>query len=663
MRSSRRCILRVFVAGIVLFCGSFPAMATEDPQSLHNGGKSAVGEREEPAVSFAAGGAYFLGYRWFASEDEPQAAEYVYPHSSLTFGLDFLSCPLPYRYHVNAEFLSEHNLYADAGFAYQDLVLFRDILVGAHHNLPRFDYRFPGEPPGLRYSDRNPGDSYYVDFFSNLLSLRLKAPEFPLHAFWNHRHIERSGKVQQRFLRGYLNQVELVSQSREIDWKSNVWKLGTNSHVGPVEIEYAYERAGFRPGADNILHDSYPAAAARPADVYPHNVVPETEAAGHTLKLHSSYTGGIVAAATLGTLSQQNNYSLVESTTRKGAFDFSWIPDPMVGLFFKYRHRSVDMDNPGAVTVSGLSNGSILQYPVRKAISYDRDIFSLSTRYRPLGTLALSAAYEFSHLQRKDVGEWLALPGYSNVQTVYFSAQARPLARVKATASYEYKNYSQPAYNSTPDNSSKLRLATTYTPTPGTNLFLEYILALTERDALYYLNPEPALLLEAGERSGRHDQFLVSLSTELSPRLSLSLSWFHHRREVKQDLAFGRWSGGGGGLPYIDAGVPYAERADSLSLGLHCLPRQDISVGADVSHTISEATTGYHDVLGGAPFALSSFSVMKASETVFSLEIAKKLSKEWELGLRSHFAIYNDRAYDLLDGSMFAATFRVKRYF
>jgi len=660
MRCVMRCILASFVAAIFL-CGTISAgMAAEMvPLPLPDANAAVVAEQENPAISFPAEGSYSFGYRWFSGDDSLEAARYAYPHSSVTFALDVLFCPLPYRYHAHAEFLSDYDFYADAGFAYQDLVLFRDILVGVHHNLPHLGY--PADPVHI---ERNPGENYYLDFASNLLSLRLKAPDFPLHAFVTHRHIQRSGKIQQRFLLGDFAEINKVSQSREIDWKSNALKLGTNSHVGPVEIEYSYDHSRFDPGRNNILYDSYPESPifARPADIYPHDVVPETEASGHTIKLHSSYTGGIVAAATLGTLSEKNNYSLSKATTRKGAFDLSWIPDPMVGLFFKYRHRSVDMENPGVVALAG--QGNTLYYPVRKAVSYERDVFSLATRYRPARNLSLFATYEFSHLSRKDVDEWVVLPGHTNVHRLNLTAQASPLANLKVKAIYEYKNYSQPAYNNTPDYSNTMRLTTNYTPAPWLNLYLEYLLAVTERNGLRYLNSDPYLLLEVGERSGRRDQFLVSLSSELSPRVTATASWFYQRREAKQDLAYGKWlMAGVGDLPYIDFGVPYTDEANSFSLALHCLPREDITLSADVTYTISEGTTGYNDVVGGATFSLASYSALQAAETVFSLGLAKKLSKEWELGLRSYMAIHNDRVHDSLDGNVFTTTFRIKRYF
>ncbi len=82
-----------------------------------------------------------------------------------------------------------------------------------------------------------------------------------------------------------------------------------------------------------------------------------------------------------------------------------------------------------------------------------------------------------------------------------------------------------------------------------------------------------------------------------------------------------------------------------------------------VSYTIAEGTAGYNDVVGGAPFALSSFSAKETSEIDLSLAIAKRLSKDWEIGLRSHLDIYDDKAYDLLDGKVFTTTCSIKRYF
>ncbi|MBU0681377.1 MAG: hypothetical protein KKD73_08145 [Proteobacteria bacterium] len=648
---------------VVLCCVGGTALAAEDPDPQQATGAPGESGLEDLSVYYETEGAFSVGYRWLSSADSLKAAEYIYPHSSATFALDLLSCPLPYRYHINAEYLSSYDFYSDAGFAYKDLILFRDILVGVHHNLNHYTYQYSGEPPALTYTDRNAGEKYNTDFTSNLLSLRLKAPDFPFHTFLTHRHIEQDGMIQQRYLLGYFDPAYKVSQSRDIDWQSNAVKLGANSHAGPLELEYAYDNARFKPGPDNILYDSYPAAGdpVRPADIYPHNVVPETESSAHSVKLHSSHTGGLVTAATLSNLTQKNNYSHAESTTWKGALDCSWILDPAVGLFFKYRHKTIDMDTPDTVTLVGLNN--TLNYTVRQGISSDQDVFSLSTRYRQSRMLSLFASYEFSHLERQDVEDWVVLPERSDIHTLNVTAHVKPMDKVNIKARYEYKNYDNPAYNISPDASNKLLLTTTYTPASWFSIYLQYILSLTERNSLRYLNSSPAIMLEEGERDGRHDQFLASLSTELSATLNLTASWYYQRWDVDQDLAYGKWQAGVGDLPYWDYGSSYTDECNSFSLALHYLPRPDITLVAGVTYTMIEGEYGYEDVVGGAPFALSSFSALKANETSLSLEIGKMLSREWEVGIKSYVDLYNDRAYDVLDGKVFTTILNVKRYF
>ena len=660
--------IKLFVLGLALIWCAPLCLAEEENPASQAAESSFSQKGEEASVSFETEGDFFLGYRWVSTEDSLKAAEYIYPQSSASFGLNLLSCPLPYRYHVNGEFVSKYDFYSDAGFAYKDLILFRDILVGVHHNLNHYSYQ--NVVP--LYLDEGIDDNYYKNFTSNLMYLRLKAPDFPLHGFVNHRHVEQDGTIQQRFLLGYFDSLDIRSESRDIDWKSNAIKLGTNGHFGPLELEYAYDRSRFDPNGNNILYDDYPEFDVeglpdpdRAADTYPHNVIPESESSGHSVKVHSSYTGGIVTAASVSTLSQENNYSGTESSTWKGAFDFSWIPDPVVSLFFKYRHKDVDMDNPSEVTLSGITFGNNYTYTVRPGISYNKDVFSLSSRYKALPNLSLFAKYEFSHLERKEVSEWVLLPERSNIHTVDLTAHARPLDRVKITAKYEYKNFDEPSYNTTPDYSNKLRLTTNYTPTPTLNLYLEYILAATSRDSLrYIINSEPDdMLLETGDRDGRFDQLLASFTTQLTPKTSLTFSWFYIHWKIEQDLFYGKWPGAEDDWYYEDNGVPYTDNSNTFSMSLHFVPWEDFTVTADLSYTISEGTTDYRDVVGDADFYLSEFSNLEASETAFSIALAKRFSADWEVGFRSYMNIYNDKEYDQLDGKVFVNTISLKRYF
>lgn len=650
----------IFVSGIFLWAAMAPVSAEEIGSAVLETKKESP-EEYAPGKPFLGAGSYFLGYRFVSQDDSLKASEYIYPNSSATFGVEMLAAPLPYRYHLNAEYLNEYDFYGDAGFAYKDVLLFRNILIGLHHNLDHPDFLAPGEPPEIIYGDSNRGDDYYADFINNHLSLRLKTPNFPFHAFFKNQYIERDGIIGQRFLLGDFENIVKTATARDIEWQSDAYTLGANSHLGPIEVEYAYDHSEFDPGGNSVLFDGYP-DFFRPGDVYPHHVIPETESTANTIKIHTSYTGGIVAAATLANLNRKNNYSRTESTTWKGAFDFSWIPDPIVGLFFKYRHRDVDMDNPDFVTLAGLTN--TLRYTVRQGISYQKDIFTLSARYRPVNRLSLISSYEYAQIDREDTEEWWVPGDSSAIHRINLTARAHPLDKVKLNAIYEYKYFDDPSYNTDPDNSSQLRLTATYVPVSRINLYLDYVLTFTERDDLRYLNSDPFVLLEGGERDGRRDRLLASLSCMFSPKLTANASWTYSRWDVDQDLAYGKWNlTGGGDLPFIDAGVPYTDEANSFSLGLQFTPRNDITVTTDLTHTLSEGEYMPGNVLGSFPGTLIWYTDLEAAETIFSLGASKKLSRDWEVGFKLYTDFYDDKTDDLLDGQLFIGTFSLKRYF
>lgn len=638
-------VLTLTAAGLLaLSLASSSAMAEEPTTS--------------PGIVYEPEGSFYLGYGLLSQHDSLKAAEYIYPHSSILFGMDLLACPLPHRYHFNGEFLNKYDFYADGGYAFRDLVLFRDILVGLHHNLDHFNYLYTGVAPTVTYQDRDPGDGYSLDYVNNLFSLRVKAPDYPLHAFLRHRYVEREGRIEERFLLGSIGSLIKTSESRDIDWDSDALTLGANSHLGPVEVEYALDLGDFDPGNNNVLYDGYPASSifGRPADIYPHSVIPDTQSTANTFKLHSSYTGGIVASATLSNLSQKNDYSGTESTTWKGAFDFSWIPDPVIALFFKYRHQTLDMDTPQQVTILGAAN--TLSYDVRDSVSFDRDRFMLSGRYKPLSAVTLLSTYTYTHLKRNDIEEWEVLREETDTHSINLTAHARPFRKLKLKGIYDYTYVDNPTYNLEPDSSNRVRLSATYLPLPWLTVYADYVLAVTERDALHYLGMET--LYKLGGRDGRSDRFLLSLSGMISEQITVSGSWAYSKWKVEQDLAYAVDSARRN-PPSIDYGIPYTDEANSFSLSLNYLPREDIRLQGDLTYTLSEGK--YVPGSYASTLALDDYSHLEARETTISLEAAKKFQRDWEVALKLYMDIYDDRVSDALDGEVYVTTLSLKRYF
>ncbi len=623
----------------------------------------------ETLPSYKGEGSMYLGFRLVNLDGSSKVAEYEEDVSSIALGFDGLGCPLPHRYHLHGEYFGKHNYYGDIGYAYKDFLLFRNIVYADHHNFDHLNYLYPGEPPSIVYEDRSIGGENFVNFVMNDTLLRLKAPDFPLHTFVKHRYVERDGAPEERFLIGSFGNMTKTSETRDINWESKDLTLGVNTHLGPLEVEFSHNLSEFDPDGNNVLHDYFPASFVfgRPADVYPHNVVPETESFANSIKFHSSYTGQIVASATFSNAKYTNNYSGSESEAWKAAMDLRWIPDPVISLFFKYRHREQDKDNPKHVTLTGFANQ--ITYPVRPLISTKKDLFSLSARYRPLSKVTLIGDYTFELRKRKDADEWVILPENSDVHRVNLTAHVQPMDTLKLKAIYDYKNYENPSYNTEPDYSNKVRLNATYTPAAWVTAFIDYSLTLTDRDDLRYLNGDPYLVLTDGERDGRKDRFFGSLSFVFSPEATLTASWVYNRWKVEQDLTYSQWnvSGTGGDLPFYDRGAPYTDRANTLSLSGFCLLRKDLTLTADLSYTVAEGDYQPRVAVQGDQFSLGSFSSMKITETIVSIELAKKILQDWEIGLKLHADFYNDKFSDDFgehqDGEVYIATFSLKRYF
>ncbi|GAB4340874.1 MAG: hypothetical protein Kow0089_14880 [Desulfobulbaceae bacterium] len=658
-----RLLFLLSLLGSLLVAGATGTFAQGEEPSANSS------ERESESLPvYREKGFVALGFRWVELDSFSRAAEYEEDESSVTLDIKALSYPLPHRFHGLAEYRGENSYYGDLGYAWRDLVLVRDILVGVHHNLDHYNFLLPGTPPSLTYEDRNPRDQNFVDFTKNEFSLRLKAPDFPTHAILKHRYVKRDGSIEERFMGGRLGGLVLTSESREIDWESNDLSLGANSHLGPLEVEYIHSRSRFDPGSGSVLDDPYPASFVygRPADTYPHNVVPETESFVNALKVHTSFTGRVVASATLSGGENSNNYSGAEAGIWKGAFDLRWIPDPVLSLAFRYRHREEDREDPDQVTLAGLSNR--ITYPVRRPVSTRRDQVSLSTRYRPLPRLTLIGQYGFERLERTDLDDWVLLPDESDNHHANLAAHFSPLEGLQLKAIYDFRGYEHPSYNTEPDQSNRVRFNATWTPAEWLNTLLDYSLTLTDRDDLLYLNASPYQLVSTGERDGRTDNLMASLTFVVSPEATVTTSWAWNRWKTEQDLAYSRLNTAGtGGLPLLDRGVPYTDEAHTFGLSLFWQVRKDTRVTVDLSHTISEGEFFPADVIKGGSGPQAGYSSLKVNETIGSLELARKLSEEWEAGFRFQVDLYDDRfsgeGGDHQDGELFVTILSLKRYF
>lgn len=611
-------------------------------------------------------GNFFFGYQWLDQADSQRAGEYKYLDYSFSGGLELNRYPLPHRINMRAEYLGKNDMYGDLGYAYKDLVLARDVFAGIYHNLDHYSYQY-ADTAKILNNDRNPADTYHRSYFDNFLALRLKAPDFPFHTYLKQRHIEKDGAIQQRSLLGSTigagNVGTKLSQTRDIDWQSDEIVLGSNSHLGPIELDYAYGYTNFDPGANNVLYDTYPVDSYRNSlatEIFPHDVNPKIESWSNTLKAHTSYTGRIVASASLSNLQQENAYSDSESNTWRGAADFKWMPRTSLGLFLKYRHSNLDAENPGSVTLAGSAN--TYSYAVRRSISSQKDSLSFTANYRPLTKITLVPSYEFDHVERRDNSQWTVVPSSTDSNALGLTAYSKPLKNLKFKLALLHKRFDNPAYNIEPDSSSQVKFTTTFLPTAKMTAFVDYSLLSNERDHILYLTSTDAVI-DCGRRENKNERILGSMSFIITPRLTFSPSLAFQRNEIEQTIGYGQFVGAAVDLPFLDPGVSYRDEAVFYGLGMKFAPRDDINIAIDISHTDTEGKFLPGIGIAQSPADLASFSTIRVSETLFSVDLIKKIRANWEVELQFSNNVYNDKIDNALDSSYYSSIITMRRRF
>lgn len=299
----------------------------------------------------------YIGYGFIDHNDSTRAGEFEYLHSSIIAGGKFIAFPFPHRLHLEFDFLNKKDYFGDLRYAYKDLLLFRGLGRSIFHNL---DNRILTEF-GTSYAvtPLDSGEKYGITKSLNNLFLRFKTPNFPFHVYISGNFIDKEGTQQQRFLANYSSDVNRTSQKREVDWNSRDIIAGVNSHIGPVEMDISHSEKRLTANGDRILENNYGGS------ILPNNLLPETKGSATTLKLHTSYTGRLVASATFSWMDRKNEESKAKADYFIGAGDITYMLNEGLTFFAKYRHKEKDRAQVYAVN---------LNYMPEKKINLNADV-------------------------------------------------------------------------------------------------------------------------------------------------------------------------------------------------------------------------------------------------------------------------------------------------
>jgi hypothetical protein len=593
------------------------------------------------------------GYRYVHLKDDARAEEFEYLHDSVTLSGEARLFSFPHRFHLDLDIKNKKDYFGDVSYAYEDIVLFRAINRTLWHNLDHIDLRGVAAPsPGISISDG--GSLYGVETGITNVFLRFKTHDFPFHVYVDGGLVVRDGNQQLRSLlgSGYFNDIVRSTQNRGVDWRTKTVTVGANSHLGPVEVDISHGEKRFDVGGSNVFIDPYGAATSglvvtRNADGFPHNLVSELKGSSNTIKIHTSYTGKLVASATFSKIESENRESGAKADYLVGAGEVSWIASPRIAFFVKYRHRDRDLDTPDSIAYASVCsplNNPTHTYAclIRPAISAVTDTVSATGRFKVSRGITLRAEVSYDNIDREDAARWF-LPGSTAKTTAFLSTDIRVSRNSKLMAKYIHQFVDNPATNIEPDHSDEGRISFAWVPLPALSALVSYRIVNEKRSDLQFLDQEAvsgavSVVGSPDSRDAFRHRFLGSLTYLLLKDLSLTASYSYIHNKVKEDVAYTDLSGN----ILFDRRVPESDTTNSYSFDLNYMPKQNLAVAAGVNYTTSRGGFFPSDVNLTQPVSIASFSELKTREMGYSASAEYRFRNGFSAGLRYRYSVFDD---------------------
>jgi hypothetical protein len=592
-------------------------------------GQQAPGEKADVFEGFVG-----PTYNWVDPVGNTRAGEYEYLKSSFGGDLHLEYDPLPQRFSIETHYLNQKDYFGELDYAYRDVVLFNFLARGVYHNLDHLSFG-PDDltTPSPSFTDLDPNAQYALENALQRAFIRFKTPDFPFHIYADATAVDRTGTIQQRFLRGFTGALDKVSQSRDIDWSSLEARVGLNSHLGPVEVDYNHSEKKFEArGADKVLYDVLPTFTV------PHNEVPDLKSSADTVKLHTSYTGRVVAAVGYSSGDKKNQDSGAKADFTNSAGDLT----PVAGLLLvmKYRHYEISAEDPAIVTIP---TGST--FSVRTPISSKRDVISGAARYRITSDLTVKGEYAVDSYDREigtGANAWEVAPKTTKV-TSKLGLNYRVMNKLALRADYSAAQVENPAYPNDPDRINAGTLGVTWTPVPRFIAFASYGNVQQNRTML-------TAPLAGGDRKTNRDQVLGSVTFLAGSRTSLTASYFYYNNKTKQTLTFVNDSGN----PVLEDSVPYTDTSQVYSLSASQALAEGIVVTADASRSYSK---GNFRVDGSVPgtTGIDTLSDIKVVEDILTAGLEVQFNRNTGGEFRYQYRRYNDQIDNTQDGRVTTA--------
>jgi hypothetical protein len=611
--------------------------------------QQAAGSKAVQTIEFVDLGVPFegklnLGYRSISDTGNAVAGEYEYLKSGPIGSLDTEWDPLPHRFVLESTFLNTRDYFGELDYAYKDIVVVNGYMREVFHNLNRFHFGVDDPAtPSPSFTDLNPDDLYGISNRFRRVFLRLKMPDFPFHVYAEVRTIDREGTIQQRYLRELSGGLAMVSKTRTIDWNTEELRVGTNSHLGPIEVDLSHTEKKFEAAQEKALSDTY--TVGLNTFSVPHNVVPDLESSWNTLKVHTTYSGKVVIAGTYSKGDKKNKDSASSEKFTNTAGDFTFMPITSTLFALKYRHYEHDLTNPATVDI--ITSPTVTSVSVRDSISSSRDVVTGSLRYRATDHLTFRGEYGMDTTDRTrgpfaappvaNQAYWL-VPASTTKTTAKLGVTYRIMKKMTFRADYTAVSVDNPAYATDPDKSAASRASLTWMPFTWFNTLLSYGIVNEKRDQL-------GAPLGGGKREAEHDQGLASMTFLLGKRSSITASFSHYQNKVDQTVS--EDVGNPSGLFALDNGVPYNDIANVGTLSATIAPANGVNITASGSKSYSR---GNFRLAGANTAGIAELSDLRVVDSVYTGGIELQFTRNLGGEFRYQYRNYDDQIDNAQDG-------------
>lgn len=601
------------------------------------------------------------GYRYIHVSGDRHVSEYEFPHSSLTLGGELRMVNERHRLHLDVEYNNQKDYEGDLSYAFKDLVLFRLINSTLYHNMgntPPVDLD-PVTATTAAVEVFDKGKRYGRTVGMNSLLLRLKVPDFPAHLYFEGFFVNKDGTQQQKFLGGTAtfgpgSSPRRVSQKRDLVTDTQIYSIGSNAHLGPIEVDYSHTEKRFNVGSDpEMFYDYTGGPAPVNAGRYAHNGMPEFKSSTDTLKIHTTYTGQIAASVILSKTEKENRENSAHADFLYGAADFTYMPSDRITIFLKYRHKESDLESPDFGRIKNLTSGISYESAVYQPISSVSDMYSAAVRFRALPNITLRGEINLENIRRENNEKWNS-PDSTEKTTMILSSDLKLHKNLKLKLKYTHKNINDPAHNVEPESSDEIYASLSWSPLKNLTTFLSYMNRHESRDAVHYLYALSGIEYESVV-SGRKvdDERLTGVvNYMLLSNLSITGSYAFGRIKTKQDLTYACSTGGcigsdPSGTPYADPMVPFRTAFQTFGLDLTYQPNSSLTLNGGVSHTTAQGRFSPSSLLGQS--SIDDFSELKTRETIYSVSGEYRLKNGFGIGLNYRYATFKDAYNNILD--------------